>query len=101
MPAAFCAGRHWNRAKVVDVEVATVLAGKHQSRTAARYELVERVEGARLQRDCSHARLRLRELELPAREGAANVDNALPAIDVALLECDPLRRPQPVAAGRS
>jgi hypothetical protein len=34
-------------------------------------------------------------LELAPGEGAAHVDDPLVAIDVALLECDPFRRPQP------
>ena len=43
----------------------------------------------------SRARLRLRDLQLAARERAANEDDTLLAIDVAFLEGDPLRRPQP------
>jgi hypothetical protein len=78
----------------MDVEVAASLAGKEQRRAVAVFDPVKRVEGARLQRHRSHARLRLGVLELALGEGAAYVDDALLPIDVALLECDPFRRPQ-------
>src|SRR6476646_10749033 len=80
------------RAEVVDVEVAASLARKQQRRTVAVPDPVECVEGTRLQRYGSHARLRLRELELAAGERAADIDDPLLAVNVALLECGPLRR---------
>jgi hypothetical protein len=77
---------------VVDVEVATSLAGKQQRRAIALPDPVERIEGAGLQRHRSRARLRLRDLQLPSREGAAHVGDAFFSVDVAFLQCDPFRR---------
>src|SRR5262245_12667028 len=79
----------------MDVEVAAPLARKEKRRASAVFDPIEGIEGARLQRHSSHARLRLRMLELALGEGATDVDDALVAIDVALLECDPFRWPQP------
>src|SRR6266540_4365547 len=60
----------------MNVKVAASLAGKQQRRAIAVFDPVERIEGARLQRHRSNARLRLRVLELALGEGAAHVDNA-------------------------
>ena len=95
MPAAFWAGRQRNGAEVVDVEVAAALAGKHQRRAVGVPDQVERVKRSGLERHRSHARFRLRDFEFASGEGAAHVDDALVSVDVAFLECDPLRRPQP------
>src|SRR5919197_459304 len=81
------------RAEVMDVDVAAPLTGEQQRRAVAVLDPVERVERPRLQRHRSHARFGLRELQLTPSEGTAHVDDAFLAVDVALLESDPLRRP--------
>src|SRR5439155_12231341 len=83
------------RAEVVDVEIAPSLARKQQRRAVAILDPVERVERASLEWDRSQARLCFRDLELAASEGTAHVDDPFLAVNVALLEGDPLRRPDP------
>ena len=82
-------------AEVVDVEVAPALAGKQERRAVAVLHPIECVERPRLKRDRSRARFGLRDLQLAPRERAAHVDDPLLTVDVASLERDPLRRPQP------
>src|SRR5436190_24027901 len=83
------------RAEVVDVEIAPSLARKQQRRAVAILDPVECVERASLEWDRSQARLCFRDLELAASEGTAHVDDPFLAVNVALLEGDPLRRPEP------
>src|SRR5262249_50120895 len=83
-PQQFNAGSFLSRAplersEVVDVEVAAALAGKEQWRTVAVPDSIERLESPRLQRDRSRAGFRLRDLQLTSREGAAHVDDPVPA----------------------
>jgi hypothetical protein len=79
---------------VEDIEVAASLAGKEQRRAVAVFDPVEGVDRASLERDRSHARLCLRELQLGSGEGPAHIDDALCPVDVSFLECDPFRRAQ-------
>ena len=55
-------------------------------------DLLDRIVSSCLQRDRTCARLRLRDFELASGEGAAYVDDTLLTVDVAFLECYPLRR---------
>ena len=70
------------RTEVVDVEITSSPAREEQLRAVAR-DAVECVECPRLERDRPHARVRLGDLELAAREGAANEEDTLLAVDVA------------------
>src|SRR5262249_59811944 len=88
-------GSPLERAEVVDVEVAASLTGKQKRRAVAGHDPDERIESASLQWHGSRARLRLRDLQLAARERAANEGDTLLAVDVAFLKGGPLRRPQP------
>jgi hypothetical protein len=87
------------RSEVMNVEVAPSLAGEQQRRAVAVLNPVERVERACWQRHRSRAQLRLRDLELSSRERAANKNDAFLAVDIAFLEGDPFRRPQPGRRG--
>src|SRR5436190_11235161 len=49
---------------------------------------------APLKRNRSHARLRLRDLQLAWREGAPDIDDTLLPVNVTFFERDPLCRPQ-------
>src|SRR5207249_3134007 len=82
------------RTEVVDIKVAASLAGKEQRRAVAVFYPVERIDRPRLERDRSHARLCLRELQLGSGEGPAHIDDALGQVDVSFLECEPFRRAQ-------
>jgi hypothetical protein len=84
---------------VVDVEVAAAFAWKQKGRVALLADVLQGVEGACLERHRSQAGVGLRPLEHSFREGAPHVDDATVAIEVALLERDPLGRSQPSRGG--
>src|SRR5262249_13867303 len=70
-------GSPLERAEVVDVEVAASLTGKQKRRAVAGHDPVQRIESASLQWHGSRARLRLRDLQLAARERTANERDTL------------------------
>jgi hypothetical protein len=85
--------------KVVEVEVAATRGRKQERAFRVRPpELVEGGERDRLQGNRTHARLRLRRLEAAVSERAADVDDLGLSVDIPVLECEPLPRPQ--AGGR-
>lgn len=70
--------------------VATTFARNDKWRLHTRARTIDGVEPPCLKRNRSLTRLGLRQLELAPRERAANLDDPLVAVDVALLERDPL-----------
>jgi hypothetical protein len=75
IPAARCASLHFAGAEVVQVDVATARRRKEERALRCR-QPVERFEGDRLERHGADAPPRLRRLNLPAQELAADVHDA-------------------------
>jgi hypothetical protein len=82
-------GAPLERSKVMDIEVATTLAGKYQRRIVGRQPF-ERVERPGLKRHGAHARFGLGRFELTFRERAADEGDAFAAVDVEFLKGEPL-----------
>src|SRR5204862_8087259 len=77
--------------EVAEVEVAAACVRKQQRAVVPQPQLVERLDGDRLQRHRASAQPRLGLLDPSVRERASNLDDTGATIEVALFEREQLR----------